>query len=63
MSKQLMKLDKNGATTLGLLLLGLTFVPVWRSGIKENLNFWQFVLNHTRWGAPVEYLPMETYEF
>ena len=42
-------------------LLVLSVLPIWRSGLKDNLNFWQFLLNHTIWGDPVEFIPKEMY--
>jgi hypothetical protein len=38
-----------------------SFLPVWRSGGRENLNFWEFIINHTIFGPPVEYIPEEFY--
>lgn len=48
-------------TLLALLLL-ISLIPIWRSGLRENQSFWEFVLNHTIWGPPVEYIPEEAYE-
>lgn len=45
-----------------VLLAGLSFVPIWRSGGRDNLTFWGWVINHTIWGPPVEYIPEEDYE-
>jgi hypothetical protein len=46
----------------GLFCLAIgSFVPVWRSGRRGNLTFWQFVLNHTIFGPEVEYVPEEDY--
>jgi hypothetical protein len=42
-------------------LVFLSFLPVWRSGLKTNLNFWQFIGNHTIFGDPVEFIPREDY--
>jgi len=37
--------------------------PVWRSGGKKNLNFIEFVRNHTIWGdSGPEYVPAEDYK-
>jgi len=36
-------------------------VPVWKSGGKKNLTFWDFARNHTIWGEPIEYIPKESY--
>ena len=46
---------------LCLATAGVSFLPVWRSGMREHLNFWQFVRNHTIWGPPVAYVPEEEY--
>ena len=42
--------------------VALTFLRVWRSGLKTHLNLWEFIMNHTIWGDPVEYVPEENYE-
>ena len=43
-----------------LIIIGaLGLVPVWRCGLRENLNFYEFILNHTIWGPEVEYIPEE----
>ena len=39
-----------------------SFLPVWRSGGRENLTFWGWVINHTIFGPPIEYVPLEQYE-
>ena len=55
-------MNKNDAVGAGLMLLAIgTFIPVWRSGARKNLSFWSFVLNHTIWGPPIEYIPDEDY--
>ncbi len=46
---------------LAILLLAASVLPVWRSGLREDMNFWQFAKEHTRWGHPVEYIPEEYY--
>jgi len=48
------------------LLLGLVAVesfalPIFRSGGRTNLSFWQWVVNHTVFGPAVEYIPVEDY--
>jgi len=48
------------------LLLGLVAVesfalPIFRSGGRTGLSFWQWVANHTIFGPPVEYVPEEDY--
>ncbi len=46
---------------VAFLLVAASFLPVWRSGLRDDMNFWQFVLNHTVWGDKVEYIPEEYY--
>lgn len=46
--------------------LGISFVlaltvPVFRSGLRDDLTFWEWIINHTIWGPPVEYIPEEYY--
>jgi len=36
-------------------------MPIWRSGGRQNLTFLEFIINHTIWGDPVEYIPEEDY--
>ncbi len=43
------------------LALIASFIPVWRSGNRGGLTFWGFILNHTVFGPPVEYVPEEDY--
>ena len=48
------------------LLIGLVAVesftlPIFRSGGRTGLSFWQWVYNHTIFGPPVEYVPQEDY--
>ena len=43
---------------IGIALLG--FLPIWRSGIREKLNFYEFVGVHTVFSPyDVEYVPEE----
>lgn len=42
-----------------VILGGIGLLPVWRCGLRENLNLYEFILNHTIWGPPVEYIPEE----
>jgi hypothetical protein len=46
---------------LPLLIIGGTasLLPVWRSGAKVHLNFWQMLGNHTVWSDDVMYVPKE----
>ena len=45
---------------LGLLVLSFT-VPIFRSGGRTGLTFWGWIINHTIYGPPVEYVPEEDY--
>lgn len=46
-----------------LVLLVFSFLPVWRCGLRHNINFWGFVREHTIFSPhPVEYVPEENYE-
>ena len=47
---------------LVLVLALISFLPVWRCGLRKNLTFWEFVIEHTVWGHPVEYIPEEQYK-
>jgi hypothetical protein len=38
-----------------------SLIPVFRSGGREGLNFWEWIWNHTIWGPNVEYIPEEDY--
>ena len=53
-------------STLGKLATTLLIVesftlPVFRSGGRTGLSFWGWVVNHTVFGPPVEYVPEEDY--
>ncbi len=53
-----------GKHTVNLIIFGLlaaSLIPFWRSGGRTDLNFWEFVRNHTIFGDPVEYVPEEDY--
>ena len=52
----------NNSKMAALVVTTLTFLPFWRSGNRANLTFWGFLLNHTIYGPPVEYVPEEDYE-
>lgn len=50
----------------GIVIGGLLFtaghcVPIFRSGGRTRLTFSEWVLNHTIFGSPVEYVPKEDY--
>lgn len=36
-------------------------IPIFRSGGRTHLTFWQWVWNHTIFGPPIEYVPEEDY--
>ncbi len=43
-----------------LVIIGAaSLIPVWRSGIRGNLTFPEFIIEHTIFGHPVEYIPEE----
>jgi len=44
-----------------LVILGaLALVPVWRCGLRENLSFYEFIIEHTIFSPhEVEYIPEE----
>ena len=46
---------------IGILIVASFTVPVFRSGGRTELTFWQWIINHTIWGPPVEYVPEEDY--
>ena len=54
-SRELVKLGT------GILIVASFTVPVFRSGGRTGLTFWQWIINHTIWGPPVEYVPEEDY--
>jgi len=43
----------------GTVLVTLGFIPIWRCGLRYNLNFYQFAKEHTIWGHEVVYIPVE----
>lgn len=45
----------------GILIVASFTVPMFRSGGRTGLNFWQWIINHTIFGPPVEYVPEEDY--
>ena len=48
-----------------LLVVGVVLaftLPVFRSGLKGNLTFFSWLVNHTIFGDPVEFIPREDYE-
>ncbi len=45
--------------TILVILGGLALLPVWRSGLRENLSLYEFIIEHTIWGHDVTYIPEE----
>jgi hypothetical protein len=46
---------------LGLLGVESFTLPIFRSGGRTGLSFWGWIVNHTIFGPPVEYVPVEDY--
>lgn len=42
-------------------IIGTSFLPIFRSGGRTGLTFGGWVVNHTVFGPPVEYVPSEDY--
>jgi len=59
------KLIKNPSKWQGLLGISLVLaftVPIFRSGLKTNLTFLEWIINHTIYSPDiVEYIPEEDY--
>lgn len=47
---------------LAIVVLMASFLPVFKCGLRQNLNFWQWTKEHTIYGSPVEYIPEEEYK-
>lgn len=47
---------------LVVLALVVSFLPVFRGGLRSNINFWEFMKEHTIYGSPVQYIPEEEYQ-
>ncbi len=47
---------------IGAALVFAFTVPIFRSGLKDRLTLFQWLINHTIWGQPVEYIPEEDYQ-
>lgn len=46
--------------TFLVVLGGIGLLPVWRCGLRENLNFYEFILEHTIFSPhEVTYIPEE----
>lgn len=46
---------------IGALILGVFAVPIFRSGGRTGLTFVGWLVNHTIFGPPIEYVPEEDY--
>ena len=42
--------------------IALFTVPIFRSGGRTSLSFFGWLVNHTVFGGPVEYVPEESYQ-
>lgn len=42
-------------------LLAFSLLPIWTSGLREKMTLWEWIINHTTFGAPSEYIPEEYY--
>lgn len=38
-----------------------SLLPIWRSGLRENMILVEWIANHTVFGPPSEYIPPEYY--
>lgn len=48
---------------LVLVLIASFAIPIFKSGGKRGLNFWEWLLNHTIWAPKgLEYIPEEDYK-
>lgn len=58
-----MAVEKGALKMIAFSYLGIGSLtwPLFRSGGRTELTFWQWVFNHTIWGPPVEYVPEESY--
>lgn len=46
---------------LGLLFTGAFTVPVFRSGGRTGLTWFEWTMQHTIFGSPIQYVPEEDY--
>lgn len=44
-----------------VILIAFSFLPIWTSGLRENMTLYEWVVNHTVFGAASEYLRPEHY--
>ncbi len=55
-----MVMTKGEKIALGGFII-LSFLPIWRSGLRENMILWEWIVNHTIFGPPSEYIPEDYY--
>lgn len=46
---------------IGVGIVAFFTVPIFRSGGRTNLTMFQWIVNHSIFGPPVEYVPEEDY--
>lgn len=46
---------------VAVVAVGVFTIPIFRSGGRQNLTMFQWIINHTIFGPPVEYVPEEDY--
>jgi len=46
---------------IAVTVVGFFTVPIFRSGGRTGLTCWSWLINHTIFGPPVEYVPEEDY--
>lgn len=54
-------MDNRTAFWIGAGVIAAFTVPIFRSGGRTHLTGWQWLINHTIFGPPVEYIPSESY--
>jgi len=55
-------LDKWKKIAIGTAVAASFTLPVFRSGGRTHLTFWQWVWNHTIFGPPIQFIPEEDYQ-
>lgn len=54
-----MKPETKVILAVGGVLGVASLLPVFKSGIRRDMNFWQWLWGHTIWGPPALYVPRE----
>lgn len=55
-------IEKQKSLILGSIFLFIVAAPIWRSGLRTNMTFIEFIINHTIFSSnAVEYIPEEQY--